>query len=269
MFDGEADYKEVAALIERGGTKLKKVEKFINPPLVMYEKEAPASASNDAAPTTADSSTSKTRKSDPASNVFGFLLAGMAGMFLLFLASNAMTDLHREVRQRTLGRYHTLHHQLAPFLASKLVFAIVVLWFCSLVLLGGGGLVFWVDWRQPVLLALLTLGYAGFAAGLMAVMVALIPDERKAGAFNTVMGMGLALAGGCMFPPQVLPAFLRDYIATLLPTHWFVDTVRNLQYSGGEITWVLPLIKLLVTGVGLLALATFLFRRQFRAGVRV
>jgi ABC-type polysaccharide/polyol phosphate export permease len=80
--------------------------------------------------------------------------------------------------------------------------------------------------------------------------------------------MGLALAGGCMFPPQALPAFLRDYVAPLLPTYWFVDTTRNLQYSGGEVAWVPALVKLLVLSAGLLVLAAFLFRRQVRAGVR-
>ena len=48
-------------------------------------------------------------------------------MFLLFLASNGMTDLPRELRQRTFERYHTLHQQLLPFVASKVVFAVVLL----------------------------------------------------------------------------------------------------------------------------------------------
>ena len=41
---GKGDYKQVAALIERAGDKLKKAEKFINPPLVIYEKDAAADA---------------------------------------------------------------------------------------------------------------------------------------------------------------------------------------------------------------------------------
>jgi len=267
VFEGDGDYKQVAALIERGGNKLKQAGKFINPPLVMYEKDAPidpAKETGEAAGTTRTTA----KKSNPAAGVFGYLLVGMAGMFLLFLASNAMTDLHRELRQRTLARYHTLHHQLTPFVAGKIVFAVVVLLLCSLILLGGGGLIFGVNWRQPLSLALLALGYAGFAAGLMAVLVALIPDERKAGALSTVVGMGLGLAGGCMFPPQSLPAFLREHVTPLLPIHWFVDTARNLQYGSGEVAWVLVLVKLLVLSAVLLAVAALLFRRQFRAGVR-
>ncbi len=266
IIEGNGDYKQVAFLIERAGDKLKKAEKFINPPLVMYEKNAPADAATENAATKAGKSTDK--KSNPASGIFAYLLVGMAGMFLLFLASNSMTDLHRELRQGTLARYHTMNHQLTPFVAGKVVFTVVVLLICSAILMGGGGLLFRTEWRQPVPLASLALGYAFFGAGLMALLVALIPDERKAGALNTVVAMGLGLAGGCMFPPQSLPAFLRENITPLLPTHWFVDTARNLQYSDGEVAWILATAKLLVLGAVLLALAALLFRRQFREGDR-
>jgi len=264
---GEGDYQQVAALIERAGNKLKAARKFIHPPLVTYEKDTPAESSKDKPGTTATTK-SATKKADPASGIFGYLLTGMAGMFLLFLANNAMTDLHREVRQRTLARYHTLHQQLTPFVAGKVVFTVVVLLICSAILLGGGGLIFRVEWRHAGALAGLVLAYAFFAAGLMAVLVALIPDERRAGALNTVVGMGLGLAGGCMFPPQSLPAFMREHVTPLLPSYWFVDTTRNLQYSGGDVAWVPALIKLLALSVVLLVLAALLFRRQFRAGER-
>lgn len=266
VIEGKRDYKQIAGLIERAGDKLKRAEQFINPPLVVYEQESTVDPERQQA---ASGTPSETTKRSSSSDVFGFLLPGMAGMFLLFLASNAMTDLHREMRQRTLARYHTLHHQLAPFVATKVIFAVVVLLLCSVILLTGGGLLFGIDWRAPGPLALLTVGYAGFAAGLMAVLVALIPDERKASALNTVVAMGLALAGGCMFPPQALPAFLGQHITPWLPTHWFVDTARNLQYSGSEVPWVLALVKLSIVSVALMLLAALLFRRQLRAGVQV
>lgn len=267
VLDGEGDYKQMAVLIERAGEKLKAAKRYVNPPLVIYEKDAPAEASKDK-PETAATTKAAAKKENSSSGIFGYLLSGMAGLFLLFLASNAMTDLHREVRQRTLARYHTLHHQLAPFVVAKVVFVVVVLLLCSAILLGGGGLMFRVEWRHPVSLAWLALGYACFVAGLMAVLVALIPDERKAGALNTVVSMALGMAGGCMFPPQALPAFMREHITPLLPTYWFAETARNLQFGGAEVAWVLVLVKLLVLGGALMALAALLFRRQFRAGVR-
>jgi len=52
-------------------------------------------------------------------NLFAYLLAGMAGMFLLLLANQAMNDLHRELEKRTFERYNTLHERLLPFVAAK------------------------------------------------------------------------------------------------------------------------------------------------------
>ena len=94
-------------------------------------------------------------------------------MFLLFLASNAMTDLHRELRQRTFERYQTMREQLLPFIVGKVVFTVVVLLLCSAIMLGGGGLIFRIHWQQPLALMALTFGYACFAAALFAVLVAL------------------------------------------------------------------------------------------------
>lgn len=267
LMDGDGDYQQVAALIERAGDKLKVAEKFINPPLVSYEKDAPMDAAKNQPATTA-TTRSAVKNNDPRAGVFGYLLSGMSAMFLLFLANNAMTDLHREVQQRTLARYHTLHQHLSPFIAGKILFAVMALVICSIILLAGGGLMFGVVWQRPGALAMLALSYAFFAAGLMATLVALIPDERKASALNTVVAMGLALAGGCLFPPQGLPAFLRDHIAPLLPTYWFVETARNLQDGGGAVVWIPALVKLMILSVVLLALAAGLFRRHFKTGAR-
>jgi len=268
VINGEVSYKEVATLIEKSGDKLKLAKIYINPPLVSYKKENPANTKQDA-PGTGGATQQTAKKSNATAGIFGYLLTGMAGMFLLFLANNAMSDLHRELRQHTFARYHTLHQQLAPFVAGKILFTVVVLLISSTILLAGGGAIFRVDWQRPLAVALLAVGYAGFAAGLMAVLVALMPDERKAGAFNTVISMGFGLAGGCLFPPQALPGFLREHITPLLPTFWFVDTARNLQDGGGDVAWVPTLVKLLITSAALMALAALLFRRQFRMGGRL
>jgi ABC-type polysaccharide/polyol phosphate export permease len=267
VIEGRRDYREIARLVERAGAKLEQAEKFLDPPLVIYEKDTPAEATAAATGAGTGGPGQPKAKESPMAGIFSYLLVGMTGMFLLFLAGNAMTDVHRELSQRTLARYHSLHHQLTPFLAGKMVFAVVLLLASSAILVGLGGWLFRVEWRQPAALAALLLAYATFAAGLMAVLVALLPDERKAGALNTVVAMGLALAGGCMFPPQALPGFLREHVAPLLPTYWFVETARRLQYGGDDVVWLPTLLKLTVLAGVLLALAAFFLRRQFRRGV--
>ena len=250
VFEGKEDYHKASLLVERAGDKLKAVKKFINPPLVGYEKEDDSESTN-ATANTVNANGSDTHRaaaktvekknarsnSDSLQTMFAYLLLGLSAMFLLFLGQNAMTDLHRELRQRTFERYQTMHPQLWPFIVSKIVFAVVVLLICSAVMLGGGGLVFQIHWQNPLPLLALVFGYACFIAALFAVLVALVPDERRAGVLNNVAGMALGLAGGCAFPASQLPAFLREHITPLMPSNWFVETARNLQFNSPGVAW--------------------------------
>jgi len=281
VFEGKADYHKASILVERAGDKLKAVKKFINPPLVGYEKEDDSESTN-AAAKTANSNGSGTNRiaaktvekknaksnSDSSHTIFAYLLLGLSAMFLLFLGQNAMTDLHRELRKRTFERYQTMHQQLWPFIVSKIVFAVVVLLICSAVMLGGGGLVFRIHWQNPLPLLALVFGYACFIAALFAVLVALVPDERRAGVLNNVAGMALGLVGGCAFPASQLPAFLREHITPLMPSNWFVEAARNLQFNGPGVAWGIVLLKLAICSVILTALAAMLFRRKFKTGLR-
>jgi len=251
VVENKADYHQVSVLIDRDGKKLQTLKNYVDPPLVGYEKETPAG----------ELKTGGT-KSGPSFNIFGYLLGGMSAMFLLFLANNGMTDLHRELRLRTFERYHTLRQQLLPFLASKVLFTVVLLLFGGAVMLGGGALIFRIHWPQPLWLAVIMLCYACFAACLMAVLVALMPDERRANVLNSIAGMALGLAGGCAFPAQQLPAFLRDHITPWLPTYWFA---RTLQNNAG---WPAASLQLLLVSAVLIALAVTLLHRRFKTGFR-
>jgi ABC-type multidrug transport system permease subunit len=262
VLEGNQDYQKIAVLIERAGDKFTMARKYLKSPLVNYDKEAPAEKSTGVA------AKSGPAKNDSGNGVFAYLLIGMSAMFLLFIAGNAMTDLFRELRQRTFERYQTTRDSLVPFLAGKIVFAVVMLLLCGTVMLGGGGLVFHIHWRQTIPLAALTFCYACFAATLFAVLVALMPDERRAGVYYNLAGMGLGLVGGCAFPARQLPAFLRDHVTPLLPSFWFVDTARNLQDGGAGVAWGMVAFKLAALSVVLTAIAAVLFRRRFQNGLR-
>jgi ABC-type multidrug transport system permease subunit len=255
VFDGGADHRRVAELIVRGGDKLQTWRRYLDPPLIGYAKEvkaAPATTGGTAA----------------GFNLFGYVLAGLATMFLLFLASTGMADLHHELAARTFERYHTLQQRLAPFLVGKLVFVVVMLLGCGAIMLGGGGLLFGIRWQHPGVLVLLVTGYAVFAAGFMAVFAALIPDRRRADALTNIVAMAVGLAGGCAFPPQGLPDFLRHYITPGLPSYWLAEGIRQLEFGRGPFAWGWTLLGLLLLGAALLGLAAALFRRRFAAGLR-
>ena len=268
--DGTADYHEISSLIDEEGNKAHALRHYLFPPLIGYTNLSGSTAPTNAAAAPADGKpkggASSAEKPAPKFNLFGYLLIGMATMFLMMLANQGVNDFHRELALRTFERYNTLRERLAPFVAGKALFAIVVVMLGAAILLGGGGLVFHIDWQRPLELTALTLAYVCFAVGLMAAMVAIQPDERRANALNNVVSMVLTMAGGGMFPPEQLPAIMRERLMPLLPTYWYVDTARHLWWS--EANWPLAAAKLFALGALGLAAAAFLMRRRLRTGAR-
>lgn len=245
-----ADYRRVADLILRTGEKLDTLRRYLDPPLIGYSREVrPGEA-----------------KAGVAPNLFGYLLAGLGAMFLLFQANMAMGDLYREVAGRTFARYHTLHARLSPFLAAKGVFVGGMVLAGAAILWGGGSRLFGLRWQHPGALTLLTLGYAVFAAGYTALFAALVTEARAAETLSNLVAMALGLAGGCAFPPQSLPAFLREQVTPWLPTAWLAQGIRELEFGNAPVDWPLILLRLVGLGAGLLGLAAWWFRRRFARG---
>lgn len=241
---------EIARLVERTGNRLQGLGTSLFPPRVWYQEKAAATA--DAPPANF--------------NLFAFLLPGLASMFLLFLADNALRDLFREQQAHTLARFATLHTRAWPMVASKVALALVILLLGAVVLLGGGALLFGITWARPAELAVVTLAYALSGAGIGAALAALAGSERRAEVLNTAVVMGLALAGGSAFPSNSLPTFLRESVTPLLPNAWFIEAVRTLQF-GGEAAWTLASLKLTALGVVLIAFAAWRLGRQLEQGV--
>ena len=234
------------------GARLEPVQPYLVPPLIWYETEQRDDAAAPPAPW----------------SLFAFLLIGLTAMFLLYLADNAMRDLYRELRFRTLERFQTLHEGLILFIGGKMVYAMVVVLLGAAILLGGGAVVFGFTWHHPLALMGLVLAYAVCAAGLMGFLAAWAGRERRADMLNNLLVMGLSLAGGCMFPPDALPVFMRENIMPLLPTAWFAMAARRLQEGDASAGWILAAAKLVLLGLVALALATLLFRRRLQQGVR-
>jgi ABC-type multidrug transport system permease subunit len=254
LLDGSErfDFQAAGRLLERTGDHLAPAKAYLSPPLVSYEGETRANTS----------------RPGPAWSLFAFLLIGMGAMFFLYMADNAMRDLYRELRFRTLERFQTLHEGLFVLIAGKAAFAVAVVLVGAVILFGGGALVFRFAWRQPFALVVLVMTYALFAAGFMGLLAALAGTERRADILNNVIVMVLSLAGGCMFPPQQLPAFMRDHVTPLLPTAWFAGAARAVQDDPASLAWVGAAGRLAAFAAVLLVLAAALLRRRLQKGAR-
>lgn len=242
------------SILVEARSRLEPVKEYLVPPLVAYTEETRD------APAPANPSQGR--------GIFPFLMAGMAGMFLLYLVDNAMRDLYREMHARTLERFQTLHESLLAFIGSKICYAIAMGLIGAVILLGGSAVVFRFTWQQPLLVTALVVAYAFCGAGLLGLFAALAGTERRADALANISIMGMAMLGGCMFPPQVLPAFMREWIVPVMPTNWFAAAVRGLQDGSASNAWILSCAKLLVLGAVTLWVASSLFRRRLARGVR-
>lgn len=256
--DGPLNYREVGDLVVRSGEKIERVWKRLDPIPVVYERETKPDAADGGSASVA------------GFNLFAYLLPGLTAMFLLFLADVAMRDLHREVRFRTFDRLSTLPPGVVTFVGSKVVFTFAILGIGSVILLGGGSLLFGFRWRSPLALIALAAGLCVFSGGLMAALNAWVGGEKRADVINTLVGMGLGMAGGCAFPAESLPAFLRNHVTPWLPPNWFLESVRGLQiegYAAGE--WPLQALRMFGLGLILTLLAAWRLRGDLgrRAGL--
>lgn len=246
------DYRLVADQIVRTGEKFEAVRDYVNPPRISYEKE--------------------TRKDPPAAkgpgfNMFTFLLPGLAGMFLLFLAEVSVRDVYYEIRVRTFERFCTLPQSVRLFVSGKVAVAMVILLLGAAIILGDGGLIFRIAWRAPLAMAAVAASYALFAVGFMMLLAAFAQNERRADAVGNVIAMALGLFGGCAFPADSLPLFMRENITPLMPPNWFVEAIRGLQFAT-DAAWTWAVVKLAVSGFVLAGVAAWVLERKLRKGVR-
>lgn len=304
LFDGRGDYHRMAELIVRAGDKIEAARKLLFPPRVTYTRQTatpqgetrnessaldkdragpldesragPRESSgtvgqnnpNTAGTNAAIQKSAAEKPPAPPFNLFAYLLPGMASMFLLFLAENASRDVQRELQQRTLQRFRTLHHQLYSFVASKAVFCLVFLLLASFVMLGGGGLIFRIHWRNPLAVIFLTAGYCLFAGGLMTLLPALVREPRAAQVLSNVTASLVGMVGGSAFPAHQLPALLRDHVCPWLPNYWYTEAMRSVVFDANPAGWGSIAARSALLGAVLMLLAAVLLRRGLERGAR-
>jgi ABC-type Na+ efflux pump permease subunit len=268
VFNGEEDYHRVAELIVKAGDKVESLRKMLVPLRVTYTRQSESGKTNGVSTATADSG--QKSKSGPESgfNIFAFLLPGLVSMFLLFLGENASRDVRREIQQRTLLRFRSLHHRLYLFVAGKVMFCLVFLLLGSAVMLGGGGVIFGIHWREPLAIIGLTVAYCAFASGLMMLVPALMGDHQSSQPISNIIAMGLGLAGGSMFPARQLPAFLRDHFTVLMPTYWYTETARSVAFDPHPANWGVVAVRLVALGIVLMVGSALMLRRNLEKNAR-
>ena len=115
-----------------------------------------------------------------------------------------------------------------------------------LLLVGFGILVLGVSWgRSPGALALILVTSALAAAALGTALGTIVRTPGQANGLSIMLGMSMALLGGCWYPIELFPAFVQTAVK-ILPTSWAMQGMLDLVLRGQGLSAVLPEAAVLV-----------------------
>jgi ABC-2 type transport system permease protein len=107
-------------------------------------------------------------------------------------------------------------------------------------LIGFGILVLHVNWgQQPLALAVMMLASALAAAALGTMLGTFVKTEGQASGISIMLGMTMALLGGCWYPLELFPLAVRSAVK-VLPTTWAMQGLLDILLRGGGVAAILP-----------------------------
>jgi ABC-2 type transport system permease protein len=109
-----------------------------------------------------------------------------------------------------------------------------------LLLVGFGILVMKLNWGQDLLgLAIMLVSSALAAAALGTMLGTFVKSPAQANGLSIMLGMVMALMGGCWYPLELFPAAVRAAVK-VLPTTWAMQGLLDLVLRGQPWTAILP-----------------------------
>jgi ABC-2 type transport system permease protein len=89
-----------------------------------------------------------------------------------------------------------------------------------------------MNWGQsPAALVMVMVASALSAAALGTMLGTLVRSESQANGLSTMIGMLLAMMGGCWYPIELFPAGIRN-AAQALPTYWAMQGFLDIAVRG-------------------------------------
>jgi ABC-2 type transport system permease protein len=144
----------------------------------------------------------------------GALVAGQAGLFLLFTVGFGVLGLVAEREQGTLARLRSMPMRPGLIVAAKGLVSYVLGVAATAVLLTAGSVLFDVSFGSPVAVAALVLCAVAAGTSLMFVIARVARTAEQASVLQSILALVLGIAGGAFFP---------------LTTTGFADTLVGLN----------------------------------------
>ncbi|WP_122825692.1 ABC transporter permease [Georgenia faecalis] len=130
----------------------------------------------------------------------GALVAGQAGLFLLFTVGFGVLGLVAERETGTMPRLRSMPMRPGLIVAAKALVSYLLGVGATAVLLTAGSVLFDVSFGSPVAVAALVLAAVAAATSLMFVIARVARTAEQANAVQSIFALVLGLTGGAFFP---------------------------------------------------------------------
>lgn len=160
----------------------------------------------------------------------GSLVAGQAGLFLLFTVGFGVTSLLVERETGTLSRLRSMPMPSAFIIISKALVSLVMGAISTAVLLVAGGLLFDVDFGSPLAVAALVVAVSAAGTSVMFVIARVARTSEQAGVASSIVALVLGIGGGAFTPISA-----SGVLSTILDLNPVAALLRGLGItsSGG------------------------------------
>lgn len=158
----------------------------------------------------------------------GTLVAGQAGLFLMFTVGFGVLGLLSERENGTLARLKSMPLPHATIVASKAAVGFLLGVAATAVLLLLGSLLFGVDFGSPLVVAVLVLSVVAAATSLTFIVARAVRTAEQANVAQSILAIVLGIAGGAFFPIQG-----SGFFQVLLDINPIGAFIRGLGISAG------------------------------------
>ena len=189
---------------------------------------------------------------------------GATSQLLLFVFLTSLTGSVALIETRQLGLSRRMLSTPTPMrtiLMGEALGRIAVALLQGVIIMVGSGLLFGVNWGNPVGAGLVLVFFSFVGAGAGMVVGSVFSTEQQAIPIALLAGLGLAAIGGSMVPLEIFPDTMRT-IAHFTPHAWGNDAFAELVRRNGSVVDILPDLGILAAFAAVLFIvATWRLRK--------
>ena len=159
-------------------------------------------------------------------------------VFIPLIGLSAMLAYERQIG--TLKRILTTPTSRATYLTGTVVGQVATALVQMTILVLFGSLVLHINWgNSPLAIAMMLISSTLAAAALGTMLGTMVKTEAQANGLSTLIGMVMAMMGGCWYPLELFPQSIQQAVK-IFPTTWAMQGMLDITLHGQGPSGVLP-----------------------------